>query len=193
MLRNSQFTATANADERARQLRSAFGVYPTGVTVVTSMPTAGRPVGVTANSFVPLSLEPPLVSIALHRNARHLAGFLASSLFSVNVLSATQKSLSNRFARPSACDWGSVRYQISESGHIILDDVVAFFLCGVVDRHDVGDHILLVGEIERYGWDDNASPLAFMGGHYGLFRSATDAPPANTIELWLNPAPMSWG
>lgn len=193
MFRNSPYVATASADERARQLRNAFSVYPTGVAVVTCMPAIGQLIGVTANSFVSLSLQPALVSIALHREARHLKGFLASGSFAVNVLGAEQKSLSNQFARPSASKWESVRYRVTDSGHVVLHDVAAFFLCKLVERHDVGDHVLLIGEIQRYGWDEDAFPLVFMGGHYGAFRPAADAPPANAVELWLSEAPISWG
>jgi flavin reductase (DIM6/NTAB) family NADH-FMN oxidoreductase RutF len=74
-----------------------------------------------------------------------------------------------------------------------LKDVAAFFLCRLVACHDVGDHVLLVGEIESYGWDEDALPLAFMGGHYGAFHPAAEAPPANAEELWLSEAPISWG
>ena len=81
MFRNSQYMATARPEERARHLRNAFGVYPTGVTIVTCMPASGQMIGVTANSFVSLSLQPPLVSIALHRDARHLKGFLGECRF----------------------------------------------------------------------------------------------------------------
>jgi flavin reductase (DIM6/NTAB) family NADH-FMN oxidoreductase RutF len=193
MFRDSRYTETASTAEQARQLRNAFGVYPTGVAVVTCMPAADHLIGVTANSFVSLSLQPPLVSIALHREARHVRGFLASGSFAVNVLGTQQKSLSDQFARPSACDWKSVRYAVTDSGHIVLNDAAAFFLCRVVDSHDVGDHVLLVGEIQRYGWDEDASPLVFTGGHYGAFQPAAEAPPANAVELWLSEAPISWG
>jgi flavin reductase (DIM6/NTAB) family NADH-FMN oxidoreductase RutF len=193
MFRNSLYIASASADERARQLRNAFGVYPTGVAVVTCIPSIGQLLGVTANSFVSLSLQPPLVSIALHREARHLKGFLASGSFAVNVLGTEQKALSNQFARPSACQWKSVRYQITDSGHVVLHEVAAFFLCSLVGHHDVGDHMLLIGEIQRFGWDEDAFPLVFMGGHYGAFKPAADAPPGNAVELWLSEAPISWG
>jgi flavin reductase (DIM6/NTAB) family NADH-FMN oxidoreductase RutF len=111
----------------------------------------------------------------------------------VNVLGAYQKPLSNQFARPSTCNWESIRYQVTESGHIVLKDVAAFFLCRIVGRHEVGDHVLLVGEIQHYGWDEDAFPLAFMAGRYGEFHPAGEAPPANALELWLSGAPISWG
>src|SRR6202035_4660088 len=120
--RNSQFVATAGEEERARDLRKAFGVYPTGVTVVTCNDGAGPLIGVTANSFVSLSLRPPLVSIALHKAARHLKHFLASGAYAVNVLGTHQKALSNHFARPSVCDWDSIEYHVTEPGHVILKE-----------------------------------------------------------------------
>jgi len=176
-----------------RQLRNAFGVYPTGVTVVTCIPKDGKLVGVTANSFVSLSLLPPLVSISLHRSARHLAAFLESESFAVNVLRSDQKTLSNHFARPSACTWESVRHEISASGYVVLDDVTAFFLCRLVAQHDVGDHTLLIGEIQQYGCDETASPLVFVRGRYGMFYPTADGPPTDAAELWISGAPISWG
>ena len=193
MFRNSQYTGSASAEERTRQLRKAFGVYPTGVTVVTSRSCEGELIGVTANSFVSLSLQPPLVSVALHREARHLKGFLASGSYAVNVLGAYQKPLSNQFARPATCDWGAVRYEVTESGHVVLRDIAAFFLCRIAARHQVGDHELLVGEILHFGWDEEAFPLAFMGGRYGEFHPASEVPPPNALELWLSGTPISWG
>jgi flavin reductase (DIM6/NTAB) family NADH-FMN oxidoreductase RutF len=193
MLRHSQCSAIASTKEEARQLRKAYGMYPTGVTVVTCRSAAHQLLGVTANSFVSLSLHPPLVSVALHRDARHLRGFLASGSFVVNVLGADQRAVSDQFARPSECDWATVRFHFTDSGDIVLKDVVAFFQCKLTGCHDVGDHVLLVGEIKRYGWDEDAYPLAFRGGRYGAFRPAAEAPPANAAELWLSEAPISWG
>jgi len=69
-----------------RELRNAFGVYPTGVTVVTCTGAGGATVGVTANSFVSLSLDPPLAAVAIHVAARHLAAFLECGAFTINVL-----------------------------------------------------------------------------------------------------------
>jgi flavin reductase (DIM6/NTAB) family NADH-FMN oxidoreductase RutF len=176
-----------------RELRNAFGVYPTGVTVVTCTTKDGRLIGVTANSFVSLSLLPPLVSVALHRSARHLSAFLESKSFAINVLRSDQKTLSNHFARPSACTWESVRYQRKPTGHLVLEDVSAFFLCNLVAQHDVGDHRLLVGEIHAYGCGENSSPLVFQRGRYGMFSPTADVPPIDAAELWMSGAPISWG
>jgi flavin reductase (DIM6/NTAB) family NADH-FMN oxidoreductase RutF len=184
--------ACSDSSLRERQLRNAFGMYPTGVTVVTCVANGER-IGLTANSFVSLSLTPPLVSIALHRAGRYVATFLESRSFSVNVLRSDQESLSNHFARPSVCSWELVNHKVSGAGHLIIDDVSAYFVCDLVARYEAGDHVLLVGEIQQYGLDEKALPLVFMRGRYGRFHPGKDPPPADATELGMSGAPFGWG
>lgn len=175
-----------------RELRNAFGVYPTGVTVATCRRSQGSAVGVTANSFVSLSLSPPLVSIALHRAARHLQAFLDAGAFTVNVLHANQYGLANLFATPSKVTWEDVDYRIAPSGHVVLSGTAAWFLCQLRAQHPVGDHLLLVGAVEDFGYDTLAEPLAFARGRFGLFQLSTHALPAHPIDEPYSPA-MGWG
>jgi flavin reductase (DIM6/NTAB) family NADH-FMN oxidoreductase RutF len=175
-----------------RDLRNAFGTYPTGVTVVTCVRRDGTAVGVTANSFVSLSLSPPLVSIALHTAARHLRAFLDSGAFAINVLRADQHGLSNLFARPSECSWEGVRFRIAPSGHLVLEGAVASFLCHLSAQYPVGDHLLLVGEVEHFAHNVRVEPLAFLRGRYGTFHRATHTPPAEPLDHWSTSA-ISWG
>ena len=94
------------------ELRRAFGRFTTGVAVITTRATDGRPVGLTANSLVPLSLEPPLLAWSLARRSGSLGTFLAAPWFAVNVLAHDQEDLSRRFAGPAGerfadLDWRS--------------------------------------------------------------------------------------
>ncbi|MDP3221552.1 MAG: flavin reductase family protein, partial [Rubrivivax sp.] len=82
----------------SRQLRSALGRFTTGVTVVTCCDAQGRFVGLTANSFNALSLEPPLVLWSLRSASPSMAAFEAAPRFAVNVLAEAQVELSRRFA-----------------------------------------------------------------------------------------------
>jgi len=177
-----------------RELRNAFGMYPTGVTVATCFSNEGATIGVTANSFVSLSLTPPLVSVALHVRARHLKAFLESACFTINVLRADQRDLSNLFARPSECSWDGVRYNVTDCGRIVLDDAAAAFLCRLVDNHSAGDHQLLIGEIEAFSYDADAPPIAFCRGRYGAFRPAAEGPQAEAPDLWPSAvSDIGWG
>ena len=174
-----------------RELRNAFGTYPTGVAVVTCRRSNGEMVGVTVNSFASLSLSPPLVSVALHSAARHLPAFLESGTFAVNVLCTDQRELSSRFARPSECSWKDVLFCITSSGYVVLDEAAASFLCRLFEQHAVGDHLLLVGEVKHFAYDVRAEPMAFLRGRYGSFR------PAHTSQVDLTeigPLPaLGWG
>lgn len=175
-----------------RELRNALGVYPTGVTVATCVRADGAAVAVTANSFVSLSLLPPLVSIALHTAARHLRAFLDSGTFAINVLRSDQHALSNLFSRPSECSWEGVRSRMAPSGHVILEGVAAYFLCRLTAQHLTGDHLLLVGEVEHFAQDNQAEPLTFLRGRYGKFQAATHAAPAEFCDHWPTHA-IVWG
>jgi len=176
----------------SRELRNAFGTFPTGVTVATCRRSNGGLVGVTINSYVSLSISPPLVSVALHSAARHLPAFLESGAFAINVLRTDQRELSQLFARPSECSWKSVPHHIERTGHVVLDDTAASFLCRLRAQPPVGDHVLLVGEVEHFSYDVRAEPMAFLRGRYGSFRPATHTLPADPFESWATPL-LGWG
>src|SRR5829696_1144100 len=78
--------------------RAALGMFATGVTIVTAIDGAGAPIGLTANSFNSVSLEPPLVLWSLSRLAGSMPDFQRGSHYAINILSAGQKALAERFA-----------------------------------------------------------------------------------------------
>jgi flavin reductase (DIM6/NTAB) family NADH-FMN oxidoreductase RutF len=93
----------------ARDFRNALGTFATGVTIVTTMSKDGTPVGLTANSFTSVSLDPPLVLFCLDRRSYSYGHFEKASHFAVNVLAAEQQAVSNHFARPSEDKWTAGR------------------------------------------------------------------------------------
>lgn len=191
-VRATEGSERTGSDLHSRELRNAFGAYPTGVTVATCLRKRGGPIGVTANSFVSLSLSPPLVSIALHAAARHLGAFLDCGTFAINVLRADQYGLSNLFARPSESSCEEVGFRVTASEHVVLEGAAASFLCRLRAQHPVGDHVLLVGEVESFAYDARVEPLAFLRGRYGTFQLATQTAAAAPIDAWAAPA-IGWG
>lgn len=154
-----------------RALRSALGLYPTGVAVVTTRSAAG-PAGVTVNSFGSLSLDPPLVLWCLRRRSASLAAFTGAEYFAVNVLAAGQERVARQFAGPTA--GGALRaarvsgidWHTGPHGLPRLDGAVAVFTCRRAAQLPGGDHVIITGELLGYdiaGWD----PLIFHGGRYG--------------------------
>ncbi|HEX7690695.1 MAG TPA: flavin reductase family protein [Burkholderiaceae bacterium] len=147
------------------ELRRALGRFVTGVTIVTCRDAEGRPVGLTANSFNALSLDPPLVLWSLRRASGSIEAFSTASHFAVNVLSQDQIELSRRFARPSHARFDEGIWRDGQGGAPVLAGCVAVFECRRHSHHEAGDHLLFIGEVERIGGSAEA-PLVYHAGHY---------------------------
>ncbi|HEX4267536.1 MAG TPA: flavin reductase [Steroidobacteraceae bacterium] len=151
----------------ARRFRSALGAFATGVTIVTSRDAAGKDVGLTANSFNSVSLEPPMVLWSLARSARSLPAFLAANRFAVHVLAADQEELSLRFAARGSDKFAGLDLERGPGELPMLRGCSARFLCRTAFRHESGDHVIFVGEVEAFDHSDRP-PLLFHGGRYAL-------------------------
>lgn len=156
-----------SADFDARQFRNALGCFATGVTVITTLGLKQEMVGITANSFSSVSLDPPLILFTLGRHAYSLEAFLAADHFAVNVLRQEQRDLSGRFAVALGDKWAGVDYEVWNSGCPVLPKALAAFECGMRNAHDGGDHVIFVGEVQRMRCDPKGEPLIFHGGSYG--------------------------
>ena len=153
------------ADVRA--LRVALGRFATGVTVVTCLSPDGERVGLTANSFNSLSLDPPLVLWSLRETSANLPVFTAAGRFAINVLSEAQVDLSRRFAARGEDKFADGVWALSELGNPVLAGCAAVFECEHHAQHDVGDHRLFIGRV--LACEESAlPPLLFRAGHYHL-------------------------
>ena len=146
--------------------RSALGTFATGVTIVTALDDAGQAVGLTANSFNSVSLSPPLVLWSLARSAGSMPAFARGSHYAINILSADQRTLAERFAAKGADRFAGVAFREGASGAPILEGACAVFECFNRSQYAEGDHIIFVGEVERCERRDGALPLIFHGGRF---------------------------
>lgn len=149
-----------------QEFRSALGMFATGVTIVTATTAEGRAIGLTANSFNSVSLDPPLVLWSLSRAAASLPAFSTGSHYAINILAADQKLLAERFALKGADRWGGVEYKLGSGGAPLLPGAAATFECFNRSRYEEGDHVIFVGEVERCTVRDGAMPLLFHGGRF---------------------------
>ncbi|MCU0804785.1 MAG: flavin reductase family protein [Burkholderiales bacterium] len=150
----------------SKEYRRALGTYPTGVTVVTTLAPDGAPVGITVNSFASLSLDPPLVLWALNVRSPKLAAFDAASRFAVNVLRDSQIDLSRRFASRHPNLFDGVETKPGLGGVPLVSGVAAHIQCRAHARHEGGDHVILVGRVERFDFHERTRPLVFRAGRY---------------------------
>jgi flavin reductase (DIM6/NTAB) family NADH-FMN oxidoreductase RutF len=153
-----------------RDLRHAFSSFGTGVTVVTARHTRGRLAGVTANSFSSVSLDPPVVLWSLGCTSPSLEVFDDAGRFVINVLSVAQVALAKRFASRVPDKFAGVGFRMGTGGLPVLDDCAATIECRTITRTPVGDHVLFLGEVERYAYH-RVAPLLFCQGHF--VRGAT--------------------
>lgn len=155
-----------------RDLRNAFGRFATGVTVVTAAGREGTMAGVTVNSFCSVSLDPPLVLWCLAKGAPSARTFLSASHFAIHVLGEHQAHLSTRFSRPAPNKFAGLHVTRGAGGAPLLPDVAALFECAAEQRHDAGDHWIMLGRIERYTHESHA-PLVFHTGAYRRIDALT--------------------
>ena len=141
-------------------------MFATGVTIVTARTPAGVLVGLTANSFNSVSLQPPLVLWSLARAAGSMPALSTGSHYAINILAADQKALAERFASGRADRWDGVAYTEAASGAPLLDGAAAHFECFNRSRYEEGDHVIFVGEVERCTHRAGAAPLLFHGGRF---------------------------
>jgi flavin reductase (DIM6/NTAB) family NADH-FMN oxidoreductase RutF len=170
----------ASPDFDTQHFRRALSQFATGVTVITTRAGSGSPpgapfVGITASSFNSVSLDPPLVLWSMATRANSLPMFRDGSHYIINVLSASQLDLCQRFATLKGDRFAGVDYRLSETGLPILANALAWFECHNRSRYDEGDHVIFVGEVERCGVHDNAgNPLVFHDGRFATTRPLTD-------------------
>ena len=149
-----------------QQFRAALGMFATGVTIVTARDASGAPVGLTANSFNSVSLDPPLVLWSLAREAGSMAHFSRGSHYAINILAAEQRQLAERFASKEPDRFAGVPFREGAGGALILEGAAAVFECFNRSQYEEGDHVIFVGEVERCARREAAQPLIFHGGRY---------------------------
>ncbi|WP_147275968.1 flavin reductase family protein [Pelagibacterium lacus] len=171
------------ADPRA--FRRCLGQYATGVTIVTAS-ADGVMVGVTANSFASVSMTPPLVLWSLQNNSTSYDVFTRATHFAINILAADQIELSQRFAKSGPEKFDGVTLSEGAGGAPILDGAAAVLECRREVEHPTGDHLIMVGHVERYRRSETAA-LVFERGRYAAAvehpatRFKDDHPQSSTI------------
>jgi flavin reductase (DIM6/NTAB) family NADH-FMN oxidoreductase RutF len=149
-----------------REFRAALGMFATGVTIVTGRDANGQRIGLTANSFNSVSLEPPLVLWSLARAAGSMPAFTRGSHYAINILAAEQHELAERFASKSRDRFAGLSFREGAGGAPLIEGSAAIFECFNRSRYEEGDHVIFVGEVERCESRPGAQPLIFHGGRY---------------------------
>lgn len=154
-------------------LRRALSTFPTGVAVVTARCAEGRIAGLTINSFASVSLRPPLVLWSLAARAPSRAIFETASHFAIHILAEDQRLLAERFCAPAKDKFEGLTFTAGLGGAPLLGGAAALFECRGRHAFPGGDHLILVGEVERYSYSGQP-PLVFHGARYAAIAEAEE-------------------
>jgi flavin reductase (DIM6/NTAB) family NADH-FMN oxidoreductase RutF len=145
--------------------RKVMGRFATGVTVVTTGGPMGMH-GLTANAVTSLSLDPPLILVAVGRRAQTREFIAANRCFAVNILRLGQEEVSRRFALPGPKDFLGLDLATDVTDAPIIAGCLAHADCRLHDVVPGGDHDIFLGEVVGGAVHDGADPLLYFAGEY---------------------------
>lgn len=152
----------------AAQFRQLLGRFATGVSIVTARGPNGRPVGMTASSLASVSLDPPLLLVAVDRQNDMHDALRAAPHFAVNILAADQEALSRRFAATDPNRFDRVGYRESRHGVPLLNDVVAHIECAMHAAVPGGDHTVFFGLVTGGEVTEKRPLIYYQSGYASL-------------------------
>lgn len=159
------------ADFTEDEFRLALGRFTTGVTIVTTTdPETKTPIGLTVSSFNSVSLNPPLVLWSLRLASHNLELFKNASHYNIHILANDQIDLAMQFSTAKTPDrFGGIDWEFSDNGAPLLSSnyCSAIFECANEQQHIAGDHLIMVGYVERCQ-HTNKLPLVFHAGTFDL-------------------------
>jgi len=156
-----------------KRFRQALGAFTTGVTIVTTVDASGADVGVTANSFNSVSLDPPMVLWSIAKTSTNIDAFIAAQHFAVHVLASDQDALATRFSKRGIDRFAGLQPARGPGGVALLDGCTARFQCRMAFQYEGGDHVILVGEVLAYDHEER-EPLVFKSGRFAYAVAKAD-------------------
>lgn len=150
----------------ANEFRRVAGCFATGVTILTTSAVNAEPIGITANSFSSVSLDPPLILFSIARKLYSLAAFEGAKHFCVNVLHDGQLALAKQFAVTAGEKWKDVDYKDGAFGCRLLSEAAATLECEKYASYNGGDHVIFVGRVLSINADWKRLPLIFWRGQF---------------------------
>lgn len=160
--------------------RALAGSFPTGVCVVTTLDADGAPKGLTTQSFVGLSTDPPLMLVSVDKTSRTLPALRHTGAFVVNFLKSGSESISNLFASKADDKFGGLQWSPAAGARqapVLAQHCVAYAACIVTDTVDAGDHVIFIGRVED-GAVLGGAPLMYYRRTYAAWPEEQPAPPA---------------
>lgn len=167
-----------------KQFRTVLGHYPTGISVITSH-LDGENLGMVVGTFNSVSLEPPLVAFMPAKTSTTWPKIRASGKFCVNVLGEDQQDICQAFSRRKDDKFDGIQWQLSPTGAPIIEGVVAWVDCEIVQVVESGDHYIVIGRVNGLDTGSQSKPLMFFKGGYsglGATKNLSETSTASVTE-----------
>lgn len=146
--------------------RKVMGLFSTGVCVVSRVRRDGSPSGITANSFVSVSLEPTLICWSLQNDSSQFEAFAESPEFSISILSENQEELARRYASRGDIQMQPDDFAWTNGGLPVVGGALGHLECRHWSRYPAGDHTMIFGEVTAIEARDDIRPLGFYAGRF---------------------------
>ncbi len=150
--------------------RDTLARYATGVVLISAIAEDGSAIGLTTNSFTPVSYDPRLVLWCIDRASQYFWEFVHNRYMSISVLGSNQQDLADLFATPGQNKFENLSWQPGLGGVPVLDNMPIVLECQNRNQHDAGDHIILLCEVKNYHCNP-AAPLLYCGGKFATIVS----------------------
>jgi flavin reductase (DIM6/NTAB) family NADH-FMN oxidoreductase RutF len=147
------------------ELRRVFGAFPTGVTAVAAL-ADGVPLGLAANSFTSVSLDPPIVSVCIARTSRSWPRLRQSARLGISVLGAHQEQASRQLAAGGSDRFARLAWHATADGAVLVEGASAWLDCSMYDEVIAGDHDVILLRVHELDADPAVAPLVFHGSRY---------------------------
>jgi 3-hydroxy-9,10-secoandrosta-1,3,5(10)-triene-9,17-dione monooxygenase reductase component len=155
-----------------REFRNTLGHFATGVTVITTK-YKEELIGITANAFSSLSLEPPLILVCIDKRSGSLRAFEKGKPFAVNILEQNQEEDCWRFAKGDD-RFANAQFSTSDDGIPVLKGNLATIECEVHELLEGGDHLIVTGLVKNVAYDQLKAPLLFFRGKTAQLAQANE-------------------
>jgi flavin reductase (DIM6/NTAB) family NADH-FMN oxidoreductase RutF len=167
-------------EPRPEPFRQVMGHFATGISVVTTW-DGPKPAGITVNAFSSVSLDPPLVMIALDRGRFITPMVRGAGRYAVSVLGADQQGLSDCFAHapvsPGREAFCGASWHAGPTGLPLVDDAIATLECTTVETFSAGDHDLFIGRVDSLEQHrEGMAPLLYFRRRYLRIEEGSDSP-----------------
>ncbi|WP_375319012.1 flavin reductase family protein [Candidatus Tisiphia endosymbiont of Oplodontha viridula] len=143
----------------SEQFKQALSTLPTGVTIITTLYNS-KLFGFTASSFTSVSLLPPLVSFCLDKKSFSINAFVSSECFAVSILAENQEDISSHFSKFNMDKFAGISYDLGQTSNCpLIKGAVCHIECNKFSQYEVGDHVILIGQVINTIVNSNVQPL----------------------------------